>query len=673
MLKTTKSFLAVDFGAGTLKLAEFEVTEAGGLRLKQFGIKTLGAEGSQATKRDAVVRKALSELVSELGIKAKPVNVCAPGVDVFSKFVKLPPVEAGKVSQMVQYEAQQNVPFPLQETVWDYQILGTTAGGELEILLVAIKSDVIEGLFKVVDESGLKLQLADVSPASLCNAFRYNYPDVEECCMLLDIGAKTTNVLFFEKGKVFARSIALGANSITQDFVSETKKGWAFAEEFKLKEGFVSLGGAYEEPENPQQAALSKIARQFMTRLHIQVNQTMQFYRGQQGGGMPQRLYLAGGASIMTYTLQFFQEKLNVPVEYFNPFRNVEFDSAVNLEDLSRSAHAMGEVVGLGLRNLAQCPVELNLMPKSTRRLQAFNQKKPYLVATVFCIMLVVFAMGYLFNQLAVEKQATIEKLEEDIKPLEARANRFKNVLKDFKDTRAEADQLAEWMTQRRYWALVFEELRRMLTQTEAAIAQKNKGADTGVWVERFQSFVAPDAASASGAFAPVPGAAPAVAGGPAIPGGMTPEMQARFRRRYGIEAPGGAPAAPTPPPPPEPGAAPVPGADPSVPAAPADPTLPPGVPDAATAAAMAATNGTVTVEFRAIALADSTGNNQNNQIPFELLKEIMASPLTYGHGTNADAKEYHTKLEGTVSPVDEQTGTFTFKLLWRLKNPIKP
>lgn len=655
----TKSFLAVDFGAGSLKLAEFEVTEAGGLRLKQFGLKPLGAEGAQATKRDTVVRKALGELVAELGLKGKTVNVCAPGVDVFSKFVKLPPVESGKISQMVQYEAQQNVPFPLQETVWDYQILGTTAGGEFEVLLVAIKADVIEGLFKVVDESGLKLQLADVSPAALCNSFRYNYPDIEECSMLLDIGAKTTNVLFFEKGKVFARSIALGANSITQDFVSETKKGWTFAEEFKVKEGFVSLGGAYEEPENPQQAALSKIARQFMTRLHIQVNQTMQFYRGQQGGSMPQRLYLAGGASIMTYTLQFFQEKLNVPVEYFNPFRNVEFDPAVNLEELSRSAHAMGEVVGLGLRNLAQCPVELNLMPKSTRRLQAFNQKKPYLVATVFCVTLVVFAMGYLFNQLAGEKAATLEQLNAEITPLESRAARFKNVRRDLEDSRKEADQLADWMNDRRYWALVFEELRRVMAQTEASVVQKNKGLDTGVWIERFISFQTGEG-TAAGAFAAEGQGAAAAPASPVV--GMTPEMQIRFQRRYGIRAPGAGPVTPAPaeaappPPPTEPGAG---GA-----AAVVDPNAPPS----ADAVAAAATNGTVTIEFRAVGLADPAGNSLNNQIAFELQKELLASPLTHDAGTNAPT----TMLEGTVSPVEEVTGTFRFRMLWRLKTPIK-
>ena len=130
MLKS-KSFLAVDFGAGSLKSAEFEVNEAGGLRLKSYSIKSLGQDGAQDATRDAAMRKALGELMAENPVKHKGVNGCAPGFNVFSKFVKLPPVDAGKVTQIIQYEAQQNVPFPLEEVVWDYQILGAAASGEL--------------------------------------------------------------------------------------------------------------------------------------------------------------------------------------------------------------------------------------------------------------------------------------------------------------------------------------------------------------------------------------------------------------------------------------------------------------------------------------------------------------------------------------------------------------
>ena len=488
----TKSFLTVDFGAGSLKLAEFEIDEAGGLRLKNFAIKPLGLEGSQEASREKIILQALQETIAEKGIKSKNVNVCAPGFHVFSKFVKLPPVDAAKVGQIIQYEAQQNVPFPLSEVVWDYQILGAAASGELEVLLVAIKSEIVEGLFRVAAQAKLNLQLCDASPAALCNAFRYNYPDLEDCTMLLDIGAKTSNLLFFEKGKVFSRSINLGANIITQDFATEAKLKFDEAEKIKIAEGFVSLGGAYEEPENVNQAAISKIARQFMTKLHIQVNQTMQFYRGQQGGTAPVRLFLSGGASIMPYTAQFFAEKLNVPVEYFNPFRNAQIDPTVNLEELSRVAHAMGEVVGLGLRNLANCPVEMNLMPDSTLRWQAVNQKKPYFVATVISLVLVAFGVGFLFQKLAVNKEAEIARLEPKVDELNHKVERFNAAYKKLQKAQKESGQVMTWMQQRYYWGDFLADMRRALLRSEDDIKKKlsaqKAGVDVGIWVENMTS-----------------------------------------------------------------------------------------------------------------------------------------------------------------------------------------
>ncbi|HOW68424.1 MAG TPA: pilus assembly protein PilM, partial [Verrucomicrobiota bacterium] len=325
-----------------------------------------------------------------------------------------------KVYQTVFYEAQQNVPFPLEEVVWDYQVVGNTPSGEIEVLLVAIKSDIVENLFSSADAAGLRMQLVDVSPAALCNAFRFNYGDMDGCTMLLDIGAKTSNVLFFEKGKYSTRSINIGANSITQDFSAEARLPFASAEKFKIAEGFVSLGGAYEEPENPRQAQISKVARQVMTRLHLQINQTLNFYRSQQGGAAPTRLYLAGGASIMPYTAQFFAEKLNIEVEYFNPLKNVQIDPSVNLEELAKVAHCFGEVVGLGLRNMAQCPVELNLMPKSIQKKQQINQKRPYFLATAASLALGLFAVGWFYDSKVVAAKGQVEdQLSQALQPLE--------------------------------------------------------------------------------------------------------------------------------------------------------------------------------------------------------------------------------------------------------------
>jgi type IV pilus assembly protein PilM len=479
-----KSFLAADFGAATLKVAEFEPNEAGGLRLKQYGFRPLGQEGLQESSRESALQKALQELLATGGFQSKAINVCAPGFHVFSKFVKLPPVDTSKVTQIIQYEAQQNVPFPLEEVVWDYQILGAAPTGELEVLLVAIKSDIVEGLFRTSEGAGTKLSLVDVSPAALANAFRYNYGDLEGCSMLLDIGAKTSNLLFFDKETIYARGINIGANSITADFAKESKLGYDEAESTKIAQGFVSLGGAYEEPDDPQQQAISKIARQVMTRLHIQVNQTIQFYRGQQGGAAPVRLFLSGGASTMPYTAQFFAEKLNMPVDYFNPLRNVQIDPGVNIEELAKIGHQMGELVGLGLRNLAHCPIELNLMPTSALQGQEFGAKKPYLIATMASLVGILFAFGYFNDRIANAKRSSLENLQPQLQTLQSLDNQIEAEERKLRVSRIEAEQLAGWLEDRPYWGNLFMELRQVMLKTERE-GKTKFNTDTGIWIER--------------------------------------------------------------------------------------------------------------------------------------------------------------------------------------------
>jgi cell division protein FtsB len=315
--------------------------------------------------------------------------------------------------------------------------------------------------------------------------------------MLLDVGAKTSNLLFFEKGKVYSRSINIGANSITHDFANETKMKFAEAEAVKLDKGSVSLGGAYEEPEDPQAAAIAKIARQVMTRLHIQVNQTIQFFRGQQGGSAPQRLFLSGGASIMPYTAQFFAEKLNLPVDYFNPFRNIEIDPSLDLEQLSKHAHSFGEVVGLGLRDLAHCPVELNLMPKSSIQRQEFAHKKPYLVASIFSLALVVFAIYLAERRIGEALRKKVEDTKQPLAQLTAQSQQLQSALNDREQLKKQADQMKELADTRFYWSRVLTELRRVLMQAEAsekaALRTPENGGtntDVGVWVENFNPEV---------------------------------------------------------------------------------------------------------------------------------------------------------------------------------------
>src|SRR6185436_15227986 len=120
--------------------------------------------------------------------------------------------------------------------------------------------------------------------------------------------------------------------------------------------------------------------------------------------------------------------------------RNVQIDPSIDLEELARVAHSFGEVVGLGLRNLAHCPVELNLMPESTLKWQAFNQKKPYFIATIFSLVAVIFASGWLFDKLATVKTDELDKLKKNIQPLQARAEKFKRAYKEMEKSQQEAN-----------------------------------------------------------------------------------------------------------------------------------------------------------------------------------------------------------------------------------------
>jgi type IV pilus assembly protein PilM len=629
----SKSFLCIDFGAGTLKLAEFDVNESGALRLLRYALRPLGLAGAQDAARDGVVQRALQESLGSKVFTAKTCNVCAAGFQVFSKFLKLPPVDSSKITQIITYEAQQNVPFPLEEVVWDYQILGTMPSGELEVLLVALKSDIVEKLFKATEGNGLRLELVDASPAALCNAFRYNYGDLEGCSLLLDIGAKTSNVLIFEKGKVFCRSINIGANSITQDFAAEVKMPFVEAEKFKISDGFVSLGGAYEDPDNPKQAAISKIARQVMTRLHIQVNQTIQFYRSQQGGSAPQRVFLAGGASIMPYTAQFFAEKLSVPVDYFNPFRNVPIDPSVNVEELAKVAHALGEVVGVGLRTPAQCPVELNLIPKAILKRQQLNQKKPYFVAAALSLILVVFMMGLFYDKLAQVKQAAIDTRQPQLDDWKNKEQRFNAALAARKQAQTVVDQYAEWASGRYIWPDILSGIRGALTSTEQTIRDA-LNVRTSVWVEK----MAPEGQET---------AEPA-AEEEAAP---RPRMDLAMMMRYGLLSPDQIKALQSA------GAGGSGGGDNAGEAGTEGEARP-----APKSPANTNTIHTLTLTCRAVSFQKAV-STADSTLMYTLARELQNNPLFAG-GTNG------TKLTGEQE-YDQNTGTFRFEVKLKLAQPI--
>jgi len=390
--------LTLDLGASKIVLAEFQVAKGVEPVLLRYGIRAVEGEGGSETDRLAYIVTAVRELMREQEIRPAPMLMTVSGQAVFPRFVKLPPVGRDKLAQIIQYEAEQNVPFPMDEVVWDYQLIGDDTG-ELNVMLVAAKVENIKRLTDCVQAADLEPEVVDVAPMALYNAVRFNRPDLEECAMVLDIGARSSNLIFMEQNRIFSRSIPVAGNAVTQELMKEFNADFAEAERLKRELGFVAFGGVYAGADNETADRVSKIIRSVLTRLHAEVNRSINFYRSQQGGSPPAMVLLAGGSSMIPHVDTFFQDKLKVPVEYFNPFGRVAVSATVDTERLNDDLQSMGEVVGLALRRFESCPVEINLMPPELVALKVFRRRKPFFALSAAGVVILMLCWcGYFFR-----------------------------------------------------------------------------------------------------------------------------------------------------------------------------------------------------------------------------------------------------------------------------------
>ena len=455
--------ISLSLGSQTVRMAEFRADSRGGLILRAYRTAELLADPASDATRVAQTSVAVKQLIGEGKAAGTWVNYSIPAQSVFTRFVKLPQVGEEKIDQIVHFEAQQNVPFPIEEVVWDYQLLSSSDSGRFEVVLVAIKSDLLEELNDAVEDASVRTSVADVSPMATYNAFRYNYSDLTGCSMVIDIGARTTNLLFIEPKKVFSRSIPIGGNTITAAIAKDFDEPFAVAEERKKRQGFVSLGGAYAEPSDPEIARVSKMIRNTMTRLHAEISRSISFYRSQQGGAQPERVFLSGGAVAMPYMREFFSEKLALPIEFFNPLRNVAAGSQVDVNAISQDAHLLGELVGLALRNNNACPMELNLRPASVVKAQEMAARRPYIAMAGACLLLTLGGWHLYLQQAAGVYEQVLDKLRPQVAALQSVEKQFKQVSDEIKARQDSITPLTQVIAERDYWVKVIDDVNSRL------------------------------------------------------------------------------------------------------------------------------------------------------------------------------------------------------------------
>ncbi len=461
-MAATNRILSLNLGTQTVGVAEFRTGQNGGLVLTNYKTSELLADPAlpDAT-RLAQTKLTLSEMIGALGYSGQKINYAISSQAIFTRFVKLPSVGEEQVDQIVTFEAQQNVPYPIHEVVWDYQLVDSGDPAQVEVVIVAIKADLLDEINDAVETSGIKTQTVDVAPMAIYNAYRYNYSDETGCSLIIDIGARTTNLIFIEPHKVFSRSILnQGGNTVTQAIGKDFGEPFVAAEERKKRDGFVSLGGSYADPDDPDVARVSKIVRNTMTRLHAEIARSISFYRSQQHGQAPTRVLLCGGTASLPYMREFFHEKLQLPVEFFNPLRNVTVDSAhLNLEAVGAHAHTLGELVGLALRGTSSCPMEFNLRPASVVQRHRMAEQIPFIVMAGVCALLAMAGWYLYYTQAAVITAGVVEKVEAKIRPLkdvEAKMNAARSEIKKQEET---ATPLLRAVRERDYWTTIINDI----------------------------------------------------------------------------------------------------------------------------------------------------------------------------------------------------------------------
>ena len=452
--------MAVDIGASQLKLGEFVFGRAG---MELLGIHQipLGIDSVSETDSTLAIVNALQSTLKENHIRPAPVVLSVTGQSAFLRLVKLPPVKRSKIHQTILYEAQQNVPFPMEEVVWDYQLMGASET-ELNVMLVVIKKDIVENLTDCVEAVGLEVELVDVAPMALYNAVCYNYGELgDECTLVIDIGARSTNLVFMETGQFWSRNLPLlgSGNMITQQLMREFEIPFKEAEELKFAHASVAFGGAYEDYSDKVISKVSKTVRGVMTRLHIEMERSINLYRHQQGGRSPTRLLLAGGGSVIARTDEFFKEKMKIDVEYFNPFKNVIVNDAITEDEIGRCAHLMGEVVGVGLRHALSCPLEINLLPPKIIAERSFRRKQPFLIGAAFGVALLAFLWLLYFSVTTDILRAKKLKAAEKVSRLEAVENKLLPVEKKQQIVRQQIMELAGLARQRTLWLEILDNI----------------------------------------------------------------------------------------------------------------------------------------------------------------------------------------------------------------------
>ena len=354
---------------------------------------------------ERMVREALEQFLSRNDVRGDKVAISVAGQSGLSRFFRPPPVPVRTLPDVVKYEVKQQIPFPIEDVIWDWQQLGGTVVDDrivdAEIGLFAMKREAVFRALKPFDEAGVEVDLVQLSPLAVFNYVAHDVlesiPAAEEVdpenppesVVVISMGTDTTDLIVTNGIKLWLRNIPVGGNHFTKQLSREMKLTHAKAEQLKRNA---------RQAEDPKQ--LFKAMRPVFGDFVNEVQRSLAFFQGLEKNAKISRLVLLGNSANLPGLRQFLNQQLELDIVKVSDFRHLTGPEVLNEKSFQENSLSFAPAYGLCLQGLKQARLKTNLLPVEIQRERIIRAKKPWILASLSLLMLGMLA-GFYFKQSA--------------------------------------------------------------------------------------------------------------------------------------------------------------------------------------------------------------------------------------------------------------------------------
>lgn len=344
-----RNAIGLDIGSSSVKLVQLKETKKG-VQLLNFSMAPLPSEAivDGALMNATAVVDTIQGMVSAQKLKTKEVAISLSGNSIIIKKIGLPAMTPEELDESIKWEAEQYIPYDVNEVHLDYQILQSRPEqGQMDVLLVAAKKDMVEEYVGLVREAGLDPMIVDVDAFTVQNCFEINYSwPPGETVVLIDIGASTININVVSNGITsFTRDISMGGNQFTEEIQKQLNVSYDEAEAYKLG----GERGVDADSVIPQE--VERVIQSVSEAMSGEIHRSLDFYLATSSEGRMSRIYLSGGTAKVPTLARTIEQRVGVPVEQLDPFRNIQIDPKLfNLDYINEVRPLAAVAVGLALR-----------------------------------------------------------------------------------------------------------------------------------------------------------------------------------------------------------------------------------------------------------------------------------------------------------------------------------